>query len=109
MNIKQRIENKDYTNKDLVEWLDNDNPILLYLVITTIVSNDIRDKNIIDKLLKLSNKLNNDNKVLGYYKKGHLAMSALLKLGIDSDSVFTIDLDPFEKEMTLKFLNDNDW
>lgn len=37
------------------------------------------------------------------------AMSALLKLRIDSDSVFTTDLDPFEKEMTLKFLNDNDW
>jgi hypothetical protein len=36
-------------------------------------------------------------------------MSALLKLGMDSDVVFCTDLDLFEKEMTLKFLNDNDW
>jgi phosphosulfolactate phosphohydrolase-like enzyme len=53
--------------------------------------------------------LNNENKVLGYYKIGHLAMSALLKLGLENDVVFCTDLDPFEKEMKLKFLNDNDW
>ena len=36
-------------------------------------------------------------------------MSTLLKLGIGSDVVFARDLDSFEKKMTLKFLNDNDW
>lgn len=109
MNIKKRLENKDYMNNELVEWLENSNPILFYLVITEIVTNHIKDQIIIDKLLELSQKLDNNNKILGYYKKGHLAMSALFKLGLDSDSVFTLDLDPFEKEMTLKFFNENDW
>lgn len=109
MNIKKRIEFQEYTNNELVAWLDTDNPTLFYLLITTIVSNNIKDAIITDKLFSLSKKLNNENKVLGYYKIGHLAMSTLLKLGIDRDVVFCTDLDPFEKEMTLKFLNDNDW
>ena len=109
MNIKKRIESREYTNNELVEWLDNNNPTIFYLLVTTIVSNDIKDTTIINKLLNLSKKLDNENKVLGYYKIGHLAMSALLKLGIESYVVFSTDLDPFEREMTLKFLNDNDW
>lgn len=67
----------------MVEWLDDDNPITICLLISVIVSKNINDLTITNKLLNLSVKLDNDHKVLGYYKIGHLAMSALLKLGMD--------------------------
>ena len=101
MNIKKKIDNGEFTNRELVEWLDSNNPTILYSLITTIVNKGIKDTAITDKLLSLSNKLDNENKVLGYYKIGHLTMSALLKLGIDSDVVFARDLDSFEKEITV--------
>gem|GEM_PF-1814702 len=107
--LKKKLDNGEFTNRELVEWLDSNNPTILYSLITMIVNKGINDTAITDKLLSMSNKLDNENKVLGYYKIGHLAMSALLKLGIDSDVVFGGGLDSFEKEMTLKFLNDNDW
>ncbi|MGN6713230.1 hypothetical protein [Anaerocolumna jejuensis] len=109
MDIKKRIERQEYTNNEIAKWLDNDNPSIFFLLIKTIVSNNIKDTTITDKLFSLSKRLKNENRVLGYYKIGHLAMSALLKLGMDSDVVFGTDLDQFEKEMTLKFLNDYEW
>lgn len=39
MNIKKSLEHKDYINNELVEWLENSNLILIYLVITEIVTN----------------------------------------------------------------------
>ena len=41
--------------------------------------------------------------MLGYYKLGHVAMGALLKLGFDEKVVFNGDLDSFEKETAIKF------
>jgi len=82
--LKKKLDNGEFTNRELVEWLDSNNPTILYSLITMIVNKGINDTAITDKLLSMSNKLDNENKVLGYYKIGHLAMSALLKLGIDS-------------------------
>lgn len=103
MNIISRLKNNELTGDELLKLLDSSNPIILYETISCIVNNHVTDKVIIDKLIQLSKLLDDKYKMLGYYKLGHVAMGALLKLGFDERIVFKSDLDNFEKEMAIKF------
>jgi len=110
MNINQKLDSGAYTEDDLIEYLDSNAPILLYKVAKLIVLNSIKTDKIIKKLYDISNKLEMEYSILGYYKIGHLAMSTLIKLGISSDDIFAkIVLDEFEKETVINFERDSDW
>lgn len=103
MNIIDKLKNNEIRGDELLKCLDNANPIVLYEAITCIVINHITDKIITDKLFQLSDLLSDKYKMLGYYKLGHVAMGALLKLGFDEKIVFKDGLNSFEKETALKF------
>lgn len=103
MNIVEKLKNDEFTNDELVGYLENPNPIVLYATISCIVRNGIIEEKIIEKLLTLTKMLGEEHKMLGYYKLGHIAMGALLKLGIDEKLIFRNDLDSFEKEIAIKF------
>lgn len=103
MSIIDRLKNNEFSGEELLKCLDSPNPIVLYETITCIVKNHITDKIIIEKLFQLSELLNDQYKMLGYYKLGHVAMGALLKLGFDEKVIFKDDLDSFEKETAIKF------
>ena len=103
MNIIERLKGNNFTEDELLECLVSTNPIVLYEAITCIVKNNIVDRIIADKLFQLSELLSDEYKMLGYYKIGHVAMGALLKLGFEEKKVFKSDLDEFEKETAIKF------
>lgn len=103
MNITNKLKNNEFSKDELLKYLDSSNPIVLYNTINCIVNNHITDKIIIEKLFQLTELLNDQYKMLGYYKLGHVAMGALLKLGFDEKVVFKDDLDSFEKETVIKF------
>ena len=99
MSINQRIDNKLYTEDDLLQYLDSTNPILLYKVSKIIVEGNMKKDRIIEKLFDIAVKLEEKDSILGYYKIGHLAMSNLMKLGMSSDEVFSkMNLNEFEKK-----------
>lgn len=108
MSIVDRLKNNELTKNELLTCLDSSNPIILYEAITCIVNNQITDNMITNKLIQLTELLSDKYKMLGYYKLGHVAMGALLKLGFDEKIVFKNDLDSFEKETTIKFFQ-NAW
>lgn len=103
MNIVNRLKKNELTKNELLTCLDSSNPIVLYEAITCIVNNQITDEMITNKLIQLTELLSDKYKMLGYYKLGHVAMGALLKLGFDEETVFKNDLDNFEKETAIKF------
>jgi hypothetical protein len=109
MNVIERLKNNEYTTDELLDILDSKNPIVLYNAMACIAKNNIMEQTIIERLSALSKKLSNEDKSLGYYKTGHLAMSALLKLGFDKGSVFYVGLDDFEQDIVLRFYNDCPW
>ena len=109
MNTIDKLKNNEYDIFELMNILDDPNPIVLYNVFMCIANNRIKEKPLIDKLSSLSIKLNNEDKALGYYKTGHLAMSVLLKLGVDEDEVFPDGLSLFDREAVWKFYHDNSW
>lgn len=105
MNVVNKLQTNKVTIEEVMESLDKFNPIVLYETISYIVRNNICDEMIIDKLIQLSEKLDDEYKMLGYYKLGHVAMAALWKLGYDEKIVFKKGIDEFEKKMTLNFLH----
>lgn len=108
MNSVDKLKNNVYTEDDLLKYLDSLNLIILYESIACIVRNHIVDKIIIDKLIQLSKLLDDEHKMLGYYKVGHAAMAALLKLGVAHNIVLENNLDDFDKETVMKFFQE-DW
>lgn len=109
MNIKKKLETGEYTINEIVEWLDTKNPTILYSLTSTIIQNDIKDPLVIKKLYTLANKLSDQDVILGFYKIGHLSMSTLLKLGVNYSDIFKPELDSFDKDMTLRFYQDNNF
>lgn len=110
MNIKKKLENNSYTPEDLVEALNGKNPIIFYNAICIIAKNQIKDKIVIEKLNEVSVRLDKEDGVLGYYKKGHVSMSALLKLGFTEKEIFDNKrIDEFDKEAVRRFYGENDW
>jgi hypothetical protein len=101
---------KDYPIVELLHQLNNNtNPIILYNLFMKIGDTNISDKLIIEKLLEMKVRLDGKDKMLGYYKIGHFAMSVLLKLGLQQDAVFDNNLDEFDKQTVFRLCNENKW
>lgn len=98
-----------YTISELLQQLDNPNPIILYKALMIIGNNHIADIDIVNKLFSIKLKLDVGDKMLGYYKIGHLAMGVLLQLGVDKNTVFTEDVDEFDRQTVIRFCNECNW
>lgn len=109
MNVKEKIKKRNYSVTELVEWLDLKNPTILYLVFNEIATRHITDSIVVNKLYSLASKLDNQHKMLGYYKIGHISMSVLLSLGIKEKNIFNDSISDFDKETVMKFYNESSW
>ncbi|MED4069925.1 hypothetical protein [Priestia endophytica] len=63
------------------EYLDEKNPIVLYHTMRTSGDYLVYDEKVLEGLKELSLHTSSADKLLGYYKVGHLAMVTLKKLG----------------------------
>lgn len=105
MNIVQRLNKNEYTENDLLSCLDSQNPIVIFAAMSCIVKNNIVNNSILSKLKNISINLDPQCKMVGYYKVGHVAMSVLLKLGVNEKNVFYDGLDDFDRKMVWEFYN----
>lgn len=106
MTIVDRLRNDACTTEEAIVCLESSNPIVLYAAMTYLVRNHITDDSAKKALLNIRGRLSDEDKMLGFYRIGHVAMGALLKLGVPEDQVFQPDLDPWDKEITIKFADD---
>ncbi|MHB0933909.1 hypothetical protein ACYCSE_21860 [Paenibacillus sp. SEL1] len=90
--------------------LEEKNPIVLYQAMTHIGKEGIRTEVIFKKLNGLSLKREHQDKLLGHYKLGDLAIATMIKLGENEDEIsgFKI-LDEFEKKMHFRLFEEVDW
>ncbi|WP_049825182.1 hypothetical protein [Paenibacillus sp. 1-18] len=110
MNIVKKIEEGKCSINELENLLEEKNPIVLYHAMTHIGKEGIRAEEILKKLNGLSLKREPQDKLLGNYKVGDLAIATMIKLGENEEEIsgFKI-LDEFEKKMLCRLLEEVDW
>lgn len=106
MTIVDRLRNDACTTEEAIVCLESSNPIVLYAAMTYLVRNHITDDSAKKALLNIRGRLSDEDKILGFYRIGHAAMAALLKLGVPEEQVFQPGLDPWDQEITIKFAQD---
>ena len=110
MNIVKKIEEGKCSIDELENLLEEKNPIVLYHAMTHIGKESIRTEEIIKKLSGLSLKREPQDKLLGHYKVGDLAIATMIKLGEKANEIsgFKV-LDDFEKKMVFRLFEEVDW
>ncbi|QDY82531.1 hypothetical protein FQU75_03420 [Paenibacillus polymyxa] len=110
MNIAKKIEQGKCSLNELENLLEEENPIVLYHAMTHIVKEGIRAEAILKKLNGLSLKREPQDKLLGNYKVGDLAIATMIKLGENEDKISSFKiLDEFEKRMLFRLFEEVDW
>ncbi|WP_342428939.1 hypothetical protein [Paenibacillus sp. FSL L8-0158] len=90
--------------------LEDNNPIVLYHAMTQIGKEGFRTERMIKKLSELSLKREPQDKLLGYYKVGDLAIATLIKLGEKKEEISGFrTLDEFEKKMVFRLFEEVEW
>ncbi|WP_342428931.1 hypothetical protein [Paenibacillus sp. FSL L8-0158] len=110
MNIVKKIEEGKCSIQELENLLEEKNPIVLYHAMTHIGKESIRTEEIIKKLSGLSLKREPQDKLIGHYKVGDLAIATMIKLGEKENEIsgFKI-LDDFEKKMVFRLFEEVEW
>ncbi|NPC92869.1 hypothetical protein HOO54_11670 [Bacillus sp. WMMC1349] len=110
MNIIKKIDEKKCSIEDLRNFLDEKNPIVLYHAMTYIGKKGYDTGDIKAKLTQLSSKRKTENKLLGLYKIGDLAIATLKKLGVQEDEISRYQhLDDFDKETVKRLFEEINW
>ncbi|MEC2077042.1 hypothetical protein [Metabacillus fastidiosus] len=110
MNIVEKIDKGNCSVEELEKLLDEKNPIILYYTMTAIGNYGGYNENIITKLNKLSFKREANDKLLGYYKIGDLAIVTLQKIGENVDGISSYQtLDDFERKMLIQLAKEVGW
>ncbi|MGW9531008.1 hypothetical protein ACWHAM_25545, partial [Paenibacillus terrae] len=95
---------------ELENLLEEKNPIVLYHAMTHIGKEGFRTEEIIKKLSELSLKREPQDKLLGHYKVGDLAIATMIKLGEKEDEISGFEiLDEFEKKMVFRLFEEVEW
>ncbi|ADM70116.1 hypothetical protein [Paenibacillus polymyxa] len=90
--------------------LEDKNPIVLYHAMTRIGKEGFRTEKMIKKLSELSLKREPQDKLLGHYKVGDLAIATLIKLGEKKEEISGFRfLDDFEKKMVFRLFEEVAW
>ncbi|KAF6626177.1 hypothetical protein H6F38_24925 [Paenibacillus sp. EKM208P] len=90
--------------------LEDKNPIVLYHAMTRIGKEGLRTEKMIKKLSELSLKREPQDKLLGHYKVGDLAIATLIKLGEKNEEISGFRfLDDFEKKMVFQLFEEVEW
>jgi hypothetical protein len=107
------LENENYRNQDkiktLVTQMDSTNLVILYNIFTKIGNEKIIDELLIERLQIMKCSLDSEDKMLGYYKKGHFAIAVLLTLGLNPNNVFDNSIDDFDRKMVIKLCEEHGW
>ncbi|MCE4049000.1 hypothetical protein [Bacillus sp. Au-Bac7] len=109
MNLVDKINEGNCSADELAKLLDDNNPIILYHVMTAIGNYDIYNEQVKKKLYELTFKRGTTDKLLGYYKIGDLAIVTLQKIGENIDSTSYENLDDFDMKMLLQLTKEVGW
>ncbi|AUS26578.1 MULTISPECIES: hypothetical protein [Paenibacillus] len=110
MNIVKKLEEGKCSIDELENLLEEKNPIVLYHAMTHIGKEGIRAEEILKKLNELSLKREPQDKLLGTYKVGDLAIATMIKLGEKEDEITGFEiLDEFEKKMLFRLFEEVEW
>ncbi|MDA1478342.1 hypothetical protein [Bacillus changyiensis] len=110
MNIVKKIEEEKCSIDELKNFLDDKNPIVLYHTMTYIGKKGYNTVDIKAKLNQLSSKRQTEDKLLGIYKIGDLAMATLKKIGVQEPEISEYqNLDDFDKETVKRLFEEIDW
>ncbi|MDQ0233539.1 hypothetical protein [Metabacillus malikii] len=105
-----KINTGNCSVEELENLLDKNNPIILYHVMTAIGNYGVHNDKIMKKLYELSFKRNTEDKLLGYYKIGDLAILTLQKIGENIEDISTYQtLDDFDRKMLLQLATEIGW
>ncbi|MFS0870931.1 hypothetical protein [Paenibacillus xylanilyticus] len=110
MNLIKKIEEGKCSIEELQLLLNEENPIVLYHVMTYIGKEKLDTKGIKEKLEELSSKRGSSDKLLGYYKVGDLAIATLIKLGKAPSKLSSYQsLSEFDQKMIINLLEELEW
>ncbi|MGY5486906.1 hypothetical protein [Paenibacillus sp. ALE2] len=110
MNIVKKLEEGKCSIDELENLLEEKNPIVLYHAMTHIGKEGIRAEEILKKLNELSLKREPQDKLLGTYKVGDLAIATMIKLGEKEDEITGFEiLVEFEKKMLFRLFEEVEW
>lgn len=110
MNLVDKINVGNCSAEELEKLLDEQNPIILYHVMTAIGKFGVYNENIMKKLYILSFKREAEDKLLGYYKVGDLAIVTLQKIGENIEEISSYQiLDDFDRKVLKQLAKEIGW
>ncbi len=110
MNIIKKIQEEKCSISELIALLEESNPIIIYHTIVCIGKNKYNTKEILEKLTELSSKRQPQDKLIGNYKIGDLALAAIVKLEEKDNKVALFEnVDEYEEKMILRLYEEIDW
>lgn len=103
--IIKRIQQGEYVNEELQEFLGINNVFVLSNTMKELVKLQYKTDAIISKLVEISEYRERAHVLIGVYTIGHLAIATLLKLGFRVEELDCYNnLDEYEKNIVLKLL-----
>lgn len=110
MDIIKKIDEGHYSITELENFLGESNPIIVYHTMTYIGKNKCRTQGVLEKLNELSFKRSPQDKLIGYYKIGDLALATLMKLSEKDNGIsFSETLSDFDRKMIVRLYEEIDW
>lgn len=110
MNLINKIEEGKCSVEELQQLLNEQNPIVLYHVMTYIGKEKLDTNSMQRKLEELSSRRGSSDKLLGYYKVGDLAIATLIKLGKAPSELSSYQsLSEFDQKKIINLLEELEW
>ncbi|WP_411343868.1 hypothetical protein ACE3MZ_20055 [Paenibacillus sp. WLX1005] len=109
MDIVKRINEGNCSIEELEVFLEENNPVILYHTMTYIGKSKYYTQNMLDRLNDLSLRRSPQDKLIGYYKIGDLALATLIKLDEINNKISLEDLNEFDKNMIMRLYEEIDW
>ncbi|WP_291584067.1 hypothetical protein [Clostridium sp. UBA6640] len=103
--IIKKIQQGNYVNEELQEFLEINNIFVLSNTMKEIVKLQYKTEKIISRLIEVSEYRKSSYVLMGVYTIGHLAIATLLKLGFKKEKLNCYnDLDDFNKDIVEKLV-----
>ncbi|MBD7912477.1 MULTISPECIES: hypothetical protein [Clostridium] len=103
--IIKKIQEGEYVNEQLQEFLEINNVFVLSNTMKEIVKLQYKTDSIIKRLIEISDYRESSHVLIGVYTIGHLAIATLLKLGFNEEDLDCYNsLDEYEKNIVLKLV-----
>ena len=68
MSINQKLKNDDFDEKELVTWLNSQNPVLIFETCKKIIALNLQSPALLSALFALGREMNQENQLFGMYR-----------------------------------------